>query len=229
MPTNDSPTPFYKMVLPTDNDLMSDPKTYITDNFNKIITASKPAIIADGGPLPQTGYNVGDRVYMGGTAQSTFLCVANDPFWGLWWKPIHVVIAPWRTVPTTAIEHADWQQHPTTPFAMTLDNKGRLLCRGAVQIKSAVTITNNTSYQIFRDWPDGLRPPSGAIVPCVVDPIVMTNPTGLGALKTGRILVRPDGTNSSRFWNTSASAPKTTDVWMTELQYAIGRNDYLNA
>lgn len=229
MPTEDSPTPWYQFALPNDNDLMSDPKTYITDNFTKIINASKPAVIADGGPLPQTGYNVGDRVYMGGVTQSIFICVTNDPFWGLWWKPIQAVIAPWRTVPTTAIEHVDWQQHPTSPFAMTLDNKGRLICRGAVQIKSTPTIPNNSSFQIFRDWPDGLRPPASGMFPCVVDPIVMTNPTGLGAMKAGRLLIRADGTNSSRFWNTSPSGPKTTDVWLTEVQYAVGRNDYITA
>lgn len=230
MPMPDSPTPWYKFRLPSVDDPMSNPQIDITDSFQKIIKASKADIIPDGSALPQTGYNVGDRIYVGGATQSIFICIAVDSLWGTWWKPIQASMSPWVSVPATAFTHPDYQQHPTSPFQITVDNRARLYCRGAIQLKPEVlVIPTATTQVIFAPLPDGIRPPSDVMAPCVIDPVVMTNPPGTAALKSGRVIIRANGTNSHRFYNASAAAAgtKTTDIWHGELKYVTGRDDWV--
>lgn len=220
----DTPTKYYQFDLPEDEDLMSLPQLGITDNFEKILKASNCDIVSDTGELPNTGYHVGDKIYAGGAALSIYVCIAEDPYWGNWWKPIHAPATPFQSVPAAAIEHPDWEIHPTYPFKIMIDNRGRLWGRGAIHLKAgSPDWSDGVSYSIVRTLPDGIRPPSNTMIPTVINAVAMTNPAGVTALKTGRWFIRSDGTNSHRMFNGAAG---TSDTWHTEMRYQTGRNDF---
>jgi hypothetical protein len=228
----DEYTPNFDLFLPKETDLMSDVRKNLTNSFEKLSTQAEPTVIAAGGALPQAGtYEVGDRVCrIKAAADSTdytssYILAAKDSSWGYFWRPIQKVIAPWVTVPNAAyFDLAAWGPHATAGVQYAMDNKGLIHFRGAITYAPAGGIPANTTFTIFKDLPELVRPAYAHLFNGPISPVGST--TGLAGFKSSRILFGNTGTIQVRGFNTLSTQ---TNVWFGHCAYPAGTKMYYSA
>jgi hypothetical protein len=222
-------TPNYGFFMPSEEDSMADVAKNITDNFEILGGRGNPTVIPAGGALPQSGnYNLFDMVYRddpkdGFNWPSAYLLVCKDADWGWHWRPIQAITSPWVTVPSTAIVHTSFEQHPTSPVQIALDSRGWCHWRGRFRQKT-VNIASATTFVIFKTLPLGLRPPFEFNHTVALSPI--RSAAGKAGNVSGRMFLREDGYNSFRFFNSNSGSQ---NIWLDGLHYNTAYSWYYNA
>ena len=150
-------TPYYKLNRPNPTDAMSDFETWLNSSWQKLGSANSGRVVTT---LPTTGdYEPGDRVYSTADA-SIYICIANDTYWGIIWRPVHKAIGPWRNVGNVVL----WAptlfdaQDALRPLQIALDNQGNLYLRGVLKWIDAGAFTKNVSNSPFHALPNGMQP-----------------------------------------------------------------------
>lgn len=220
------PTEWYQFRRPLPTDPMNAPNLDTTDSLEKIEGAANPQVFADGVPFPTSGHKWGDRIFQGpgGSTSSVHVCLNDDdPFWGNQWMPIQDQNSPWRNIPTTAII-GTFTNSLTKPAGITVNNRGQLLFRGALTISEG--LTNDSDSLIFNQLPEGLRPPADMSFIASIDPTVFDAGTTYEKIRYARVNILADGNSSVRFHGGTSFT--TSTLWLNQIKYFIGRNDYVN-
>lgn len=228
----DDLTTFYSMLKPKTSDTMSQkvaPETpnlsqNLRDCFERMEKAANPDVILTG-VLPQAGnYNIGDRVFLQGTNEGSYILLSKDALWGYIWRPIQKGIAPWVDVPVTAFNGADsvgWTSNVTYPLQYTLDNKGNCYWRGGMTYFSVGLPVAQTKV-IFASLPIGLRHHTSGQYMLATDPITPRSTTGIAAFRAARWYIQNDGYNSFRFFGSAESR----HVFFDSVEYVCSTEYY---
>jgi hypothetical protein len=219
----DTPTPNYGLTKPEATDDMSAFDTWLNPNWSKIEDAVSPP---SGTTLPQNGtYNIGDRFYHS-TNKSIYILSCKDANWGWHWRPVHDAISPWLTVPTTCMEVAGWTLNPVAanPFAIAFDNRGNCHWRGVIG-STPGTFARNTSFSVFKQLPQGLRPAYRGVYMLGHETLaVSTDNTNLNSWQGVRLYIPDNDANP-----TIRSFGGTADfnqVHLAGVRYAVGTSRY---
>lgn len=221
----------YQFNIPAPTDTMADPVNQINNTWQKIDNAANPDIItAVGGvyTLPITGYKPGDRVYVEDPGfdlvNSSFICLTEDVLpWGNWWMPVQAARTPWRTVPPAAYD-PNFIQLGGDPWQLMVNNRGKLFSRGSVRTAGA-SLPNDTTQNLTR-VPVGLNPASGGFFIGAIDP---TNFNASGGTYDQFRAARQDLSQAGDIFircHGATAAPATVRVFMNQMRWPIGRNDY---
>jgi len=142
-----NPTLNYNFLKPDDLAQMSDVTSYLNNNWGKAADVPQTGVV---NPLPDesSGIPVGSKFYSAVTGVgSIYICVANDPAWGIMWRPIHTKYGPWKRPgaigsPNSCLTDALYNiTDLDAPFQFRLTNDGRMQFRGAIN-------------KISGNWPD---------------------------------------------------------------------------
>lgn len=221
----------YGLFLPKGADNMGNVRQSITNSFEKLSTRNNITVIAADGALPQAGnYELGDRVFRNddpGVANkwpSNYILVCKDENWGWHWRPIQQLMSPWVDVPATAIEDtANFELHPTWKWQIALDKRGWCHWRGAIR-KKVAGITANSTYNVLKFLPLGLRPPVDMLHTLAISPV--RSATGKAGNVSGRHYFRTDGYNSMRFANTDNGVSQV--IWFSGFKCNTAYHWYYN-
>jgi hypothetical protein len=211
----------YDFFMPDPSDSMADVKKNITDNFKIIEPRNDITVISAGGALPQAGsYEVGDRVFRADAASSptwpsVYILVCKDANWGWHWRPIQQILSPWVTVPSTVINNADFQIHPTRLFQIALDSRGWCHWRGSLR-KITAGITTGTQTNILKNIPIGIRPNVLFQSAIALSPFT-GSATGQAGNISGRATFDSDGTSYFTFWNSNNGTSQ--NIWLDGIAY----------
>lgn len=213
----------YNLFMPAGADSMADVVTNLTENFQIIEPRNDITVIAALGALPQAGdYEVGDRVFRddvaGGpnlTWPSNYILVCKDTNWGWHWRPIQQILSPWVTVPSTAINDANFELHPTVPLQIALDSRGFCHWRGAIR-RTTAGIPAATSFTVFKTIPDGIRPNVPFMHTIGLSPITGSS-TGKAGNVGGRIFMNNTGGSSIRTFNSNNGVSQ--NIWFDGMNY----------
>lgn len=155
--TRSQQTPNYDLNKPMPTDQMNDFETWLNSNWTKLGSVNKFATVPE---LPTTGnFQPGDRVIRQ-VDNSPYICICNDPNWGIFWRPVIAAMSPWRTIPDTALaDTLNWTlQTAGRPFQYAIDNHGMIHWRGLIKWTGAGGISKNISVRPFKNLPDGIQP-----------------------------------------------------------------------
>lgn len=220
----DGATTNYGFVKPDKTSPMSDFTTYLNNNWDAIEGVVAPNVIT--GALPQTGtYNVGDRVFRTDD-NSIYILVCKDTTWGWFWRPVHAAIAPWITVPSTAVTNSLWNGaiNPSNPFAISLDNRGNCHWRGALGLNTS-TLSGNFSYTPLANLPAGLLPRESGIFTLGYEAFGAAT----GEVEQVRISMTTTGALSIRIQGVFTTTCQVSKVYLADVNYAIGTMLYFGA
>jgi hypothetical protein len=211
----------YNFFYPTAQDSMSDVEKNITDNLKIIESRNDIPVFAAGADLPQSGnYEIGDRVFRndiagGNTWPSNYLLICKDANWGWHWRPIQQIISPWVSVPTTAIQDANFTIDPLYPLQIALDSRGFCHWRGAIK-RTTPGIPAATSFNVFKEIPLGIRPNVKFMHTCALSPFT-GSAVGKAGNISGRIYMQEDGVSSVRCWNSNNGVSQY--IWFDGMNY----------
>jgi phage replication-related protein YjqB (UPF0714/DUF867 family) len=206
-------------------DYISDVETWINYNWEKLRKATAPI---SGTTLPQSGpFNIGDRFYKTDT-KSIYVLACKDANWGWFWRPVHDAISPWIQPPSTCMAISGWNIstiNSLNPFAIALDNRGRVFWRGVIGVSSG-TFARGQSFSVFKPLPNGIRPRQKGVYmlghePCTVG----SDGSQTSAWQGARIFISDDPTVSPTIRGFGGSAD-FSNVYMTGVQYAAGIGKY---
>lgn len=148
----------YSLIKPAETDSMAN-FTDINSSWDTLAAINSSRIVAS---LPTSGtYKVGDRVYLT-PDKSIYVCICNDPIWGIFWRPVHKGMSPWRTlgsgISTSASTWDVTDSVSDRPIQVALDNCGNMYWRGVLRYIGAPALTKGVSQNPFIALPAGIQP-----------------------------------------------------------------------
>lgn len=204
---------------------MNDPVIDISQSLQKIEVAAGPVVIDPAlNSLPSTGYRISDRLFVGpsGSTNSVHICITNDDFpWGNWWMPVQDQNSPWRAL-TAQMLTGGFTQNASFQARATVNNRSQMLFNGALTPPAG--FANDTDLPVFQPLPDGMRPPTDMSFICSINPTVFDAGTTYEKVRYARLNLNANGTSSMRIHGGTPGT--TTEIWLNQVKFFIGRNDY---
>ena len=147
----------YDLNKPKPTDQMSDFETWLNANWTKLTSVNKFAVNLRN-TLPTTGnFQPGDRI-INSQDNSPYICICNDPVWGIFWRPILAPISTWRSIGNGVLANLSYDlQNATRPFQCAIDNHGWIHWRGTITYTPGA-IPKNSLQTPFLPLPDGIQP-----------------------------------------------------------------------
>ncbi len=191
-------TPNYEINLPTDDDSMADTDFSFNDAWT-IIESIPTCTTWASLPITDFSYSVGDKIYHSGL-KSIFILIAQNGFWGNFWRPINVKYGPWVAPGSNIISDPSVYQFGTTPINYKISNTGKFILRGSVDTVASTGYVNaeiGFSSAGLVPIPSSIAPSKRSVYAGAAYPATASTTKPAFA----QIAISPSGSFSNVVWN----------------------------